>query len=141
MTDREIAFVDTNVLIYAFDRGDREKQEKAAALVSSLAEEGRLRLSTQVMQEFFVTATRKLAAPLSPEQTLSLMDDLAVWPLFSVDYPAIREAVGISDSHKLSFWDALIVISAARSGARVLYTEDLNHGQEIAGVRVCNPFL
>lgn len=141
MSGREIAFVDTNVLVYAFDRAEIEKRVKASALIRELAEQGRLRLSTQVLQEFYVTVTRKVASPLPPEAALSIMDDLAAWPLFLVDFPTIRQAVELSVNHKLSLRDGLIVISAARSGANVLYTEDLNHGQKIAGVVVYNPFL
>jgi predicted nucleic acid-binding protein len=140
MSVREPAFVDTNVLVYAFDQGEKERQEKAAALVRKLTEEGCLLLSTQVLQEFYVTVVRKIAQPVSSAQALSIMDDLAEWPLFTVDYPAIRQAVDLSTSNQLSFWDALVVVSAARSGAKLLYTEDLNHGQEIAKVRICNPF-
>jgi predicted nucleic acid-binding protein len=69
-----------------------------------------------------------------------VLEDLAAWPLMVIDYAAIRAAVGLADQAKLSFWDALVVVAAARAGATILYTEDMNHGQEILGVRVTNPF-
>jgi predicted nucleic acid-binding protein len=68
------------------------------------------------------------------------LEDLAAWPLMVVDYAAIRAAAGLAGQAKISFWDALIVVSAARAGAEALYTEDLNDGQEILGVRISNPF-
>ena len=103
-------------------------------------EEDRLRVSTQVLQELFVTLTRNVRRPCSIEEALAVLEDLTAWPLMVVDYAAIRAAVGLAHQAKLSFWDALIVVTAARSGAAVLYTEDLNDGQEILGVRIRNPF-
>jgi predicted nucleic acid-binding protein len=100
----------------------------------------RLRLSVQVLQELFVTMTRKAARPWSVDQAVEVLDDLAAWPVLSPDYPAIRDAALLCRDATISFWDALVVTAAARSGAEVLYTEDLNHGQVIAGVRVVDPF-
>jgi len=71
----------------------------------------------------------------------TVLEDLTAWPLTVVDYTAIRAAVRLADQSRLSFWDALVVVTAARTGAAVLYTEDLNHGQEILGVRIINPFI
>ena len=133
-------FVDTNVLVYAFDKGDSPKKQIAQRLLNELMQEDRLRLSTQVLQELFVTLTQKVSRPCSAETALAVLEDLAAWPLTVIDYAAIRAAVGLGRQSKLSFWDALIVVAAARSGAAVLYTEDLNDGQEILGIRVLNPF-
>ncbi|MCP4043616.1 MAG: PIN domain-containing protein, partial [Gammaproteobacteria bacterium] len=72
---------------------------------------------------------------------LSIMDDLAVWPVVTSDFSAIREAVLLSKDAQISFWDALILIAAIFSGAASLYTEDLNHGQIIAGIKIVNPFF
>ena len=138
--ERAVSFVDTNVLVYALDRGGSPKKRVAQRLLNELMEEDRLRVSTQVLQELFVTLTRKTTQVCSSEEALSVLEDLAAWPLTVVDYPAIREAVGLAGRAQLSFWDALVVVAAARSGAAVLYTEDLNDGQEILGVRVSNPF-
>ena len=69
-----------------------------------------------------------------------MLEDLSAWPLVVVDYTAIRAAAELTDRARLSFWDALMVVAAARSGSSVLYTEDMNDGQEILGVRVRNPF-
>jgi len=138
--DNGLGFVDTNVLVYAFDRSGSAKQRAAQRLLNELMEQDRLRVSTQVLQELYVTLTRKARACCSSGEALAVLEDLAAWPLMVVDYGAIRAAVRLGEQAKLSFWDALVVVAAARSGAAVLYTEDMNDGQEILGVRVRNPF-
>jgi predicted nucleic acid-binding protein len=138
--EKPLSFVDTNVLVYAFDNSASPKKRVAERLMNDLMEEDRLRVSTQVLQELFVTLTRKVHRPCSIEQALAILEDLTAWPLMVIDYAAIRAAIGLADQAKLSFWDALVVVAAARAGAAVLYTEDLNHGQDILGVRICNPF-
>ncbi len=135
------AFLDTNALVYAFDRGEGEKRASARRLIENLAASGRLRLGTQVLQEFFVTVTRKIKTPIGMEDAIRILDDLAVWNPVLVEVEDIRRAARLSEEAKLSFWDALVVVSAAHSGASILYTEDLSHGQEILGVTVMNPFL
>jgi predicted nucleic acid-binding protein len=139
--ERDLAFVDTNVLVYAFDKSSSPKKRVAQRLINELMEEDRLRVSTQVLQELFVTLTRKVSRPCSSDEALAVLEDLAAWPLMAVDYAAIRAAVGLAGQAKISFWDALVVVAAARTGAAVLYTEDMNDGQEILGVRIGNPFV
>jgi predicted nucleic acid-binding protein len=134
------AFVDTNILVYAFDRSGSPKKDLAIKLLNHLLEHDRIRLSTQVLQELFVTLTRKVRQPCSVSEALGRLADLSVWPLFLVDYAAIRDAGLLCEEARLSFWDALVIVSAARSGAATLYTEDLNHGQRILGIRIVNPF-
>jgi len=138
--ERALSFVDTNVLVYAFDKGSSPKKLVAQRLMNELMEEDRLCVSTQVLQELFVTLTRKVTQHCSSEEALAVLNDLTAWPLMVIDYSAIRAAVRLADKAKLSFWDALIVVAAAHAGAAVLYTEDLNDGQEILGVRISNPF-
>ena len=138
--DAAPSFVDTNVLVYAFDKSNSTKQRVAQRLMHELMEEDQLRVSTQVLQELFVTLTRKVSRCCSSDEALAILEDLSAWPLMTVDYAAIRAAVELAGQAKISFWDALVVVAAARSRAAVLYTEDLNHGQEILGVRICNPF-
>ena len=134
------AFLDTNVLVYAFDRSDSERRSVAARLLDELAGEDRLRLSTQVLQEFFVTVTRKIARPLAVSRAISLLEAFTAWPVFVPEPATITDAAGLTDEARISFWDALIVVAAQRSGAAILYSEDLNHGQRIRGVRIVNPF-
>jgi predicted nucleic acid-binding protein len=92
------------------------------------------------LQELFVTLTRKVSQPCACHEVLAVLEDLTAWPLMVIDYAAIRAAIDLTDRAKLSFWDSLVVVAAARTGARVLFTEDLNDGQEILGVRISNPF-
>jgi len=138
--DNQLAFVDTNVLVYAFEKATSPKKLTARGLMADLLAQGRLRLSTQVLQELFVTLTAKGNQRCSNEEGLAALENLKAWPLVIIDYVAIRAAIRLAEQARLSFWDALIVTAAARSGATVLYTEDLSDGQEILGVRVSNPF-
>ena len=137
---KELSFVDTNVLVYAFERTDSPKSRAAQRLIGDLMDRDRLRVSTQVLQELFVTLTQKVARQCSAAKALAVLEDLTAWPLVVIDYTAIRSAAELADRARISFWDALVVVAAAQSGASVLYTEDLNHGQEILGVRIKNPF-
>ena len=131
-------FVDTNIIVYALTKGPDGRHAKARSILRTLLAEDRSCVSTQVLQETFVTLTRK--AGVSVDKALADVDDLAKWPVFPVDVPAIREAGELMKTTRISFWDALLVVSARRMGAEALYTEDLNNGQVIAGVRVVNPF-
>lgn len=140
MNDEAPAFVDTNILVYAFDRTDPTRHHVAADLLSRLMDEDRLRLSTQVFQEFYVTMTRKVRPAWSPDRALAKIDDFAAWPVIGADLPLIREAILLSRDAVLSLWDALVVVAATKSGAAILYTEDLNNGQVLRGVRIINPF-
>lgn len=99
--------------------------------------EDRLCLSTQVMQEVFVTLTRK--AGVSTDDALADLDDLSKWPVFTVGVAAIREAALLAKRHKISFWDALLIAAASQLGAEILYSEDLSDGQMIRGVQIANP--
>jgi predicted nucleic acid-binding protein len=135
-----VSFVDTNVLVYAVSTEDRQRSPIAQQLLKELANAELLRTSTQVLQELYVTLTRKLRTHLSPEQALRYVDDIAKAPVTLIDYPVVRQAAELSVSNQFSFWDALILVCAARSGATRLYTEDLNHGQTVLGVQIVNPF-
>lgn len=99
----------------------------------------RLYLSTQVLQETFVTLTRKVGAPMN--DTLADLNNISQWPVFLVDVAAILEAGQLAGTAQISFWDALLLVAANRQGVDLLYTEDLNHGQVIHGVLIHNPFL
>jgi len=134
-----LTLVDTNILVYAFDPSQGQRHLHARDVCNALLAQDRFCLSTQVLQELYVTLTRQ--AGIAIDTVLSVTDDLAQWPVFTVDYRAIRHAVQISRDHQVSFWDALLLSAANRMGAAVLLTEDLNHGQTIAGVRIHNPFV
>lgn len=134
------SFVDTNVLVYAYDSDEPTKQERAVELLERLGDEGRLVISTQVLQEFYVTVTRKLARPLPTEAALEALEAWAELPMVAIDPPLVLEAARTSRDAKLSLWDALVVCAAAAGGCDRVLTEDLQDGFELCGVRVENPF-
>ena len=133
-------FVDTNVLVYALAADDARRSSIAQRELRALMAEQALRTSLQVLEELYVTLTRKVKPPLSPQQALRYMDQVAAWPVFAPDYGAVRAAVEVAEAQGFSFWDSLIVVCAARSGASRLFTEDLQDGRVVMGVEVVNPF-
>lgn len=135
------AFFDTNVLVYLFDNDAAEKQERARELLAQQAGSGQVLLSTQVLQEFFVAATRKLGRPLPVDDAARAIRRLAAFQVVQVDTGMILEAIAVSKRFGISFWDALIVQAARQGGAEILYSEDLQHNQDVEGVRIVNPFL
>lgn len=132
-------FLDTNIVVYAVDGNEPAKQQVALEAIASLAP-GSGVLSTQVLTEFYVTATRKLAIPLSHDDAAFAVERLARFDVVSHDARLVRAAIGLCASTRISLWDALIVRAAATSGCERLLTEDLNAGQRIDGVLVENPF-
>ena len=135
------AFVDTNVLVYAYDRAAGSKRERALDLVEKLWNEGRGVLSTQILQEFYVNIRRRTRPPVSREEARRLVTDYLAWDPIVNDGVAVLEAVDLGYRHRLSFWDALVVVAAVKGGASVIYSEDFNHGQQFGSVQVVNPFL
>jgi predicted nucleic acid-binding protein len=131
-------FLDTNVLVYAVSSAAGEAGKKERAL--ELIEGSDFGLSAHVLQEFYLTVTRKIARPLSPEVAVSLLDELRVLPTVQTDYPLIVAGIEASLEHRISYWDGAIVAAASALGARILYTEDLGHGQIRGDLRVVNPF-
>ena len=97
-------------------------------------------MSIQVLQEYYVTVTRKVAQPLLPEQAHDIISHLGRWRMHSPTVTDIQEAIGIQTSYGISFWDAMIIQSAVRLKCDTLWSEDLNAGQRYAGVTVVNPF-
>jgi predicted nucleic acid-binding protein len=133
------AFFDANILVYLFDGGSSAKQRRARELLASHTRAGETLLSTQVLQEFYVAVTRKLAAPLDPSVAYEAVRELAVLPAVRIDIPLILSAIQLSQQRELSFWDALIVRAAIEGGAWILYSEDLQHGQTFDTLTVQNP--
>jgi predicted nucleic acid-binding protein len=136
----ERVFVDTNVLYYAYDRHGGAKRERARQHLNMLWEEDRGALSLQVLQEFFSNCVRKLAEPNGVALAREALGLYRPWLREATTIETVMRATHLMELAKLSFWDALIVASAAEAGAATLLTEDLNHGQTIAGVRIANPF-
>jgi predicted nucleic acid-binding protein len=132
-------FVDTNVLLYAYDADAGSKHAAAATILQELWRDGAGVLSTQVLQEFYVNVTRKIAMPLPKPSARAVIDSYAVWCV-ETTAAELAAAFRIEDEAGLGFWDALIVAAARKAGASRLLSEDLNAGQTIAGVRIENPF-
>jgi predicted nucleic acid-binding protein len=132
-------FIDTNILVYSLDSSDLKKQTACREVIRELSKRNLGVISTQVLQEFYVASTTKLGAdPLIIKdiiRSLERLETVIITPTL------IMEAVDCSLTNRLSFWDALIVAAAESSKCSHLYTEDLNHGQIIRGVRVENPLL
>lgn len=132
------SFFDTNVLIYADDADQPEKKSIAAELLNAHRRDRTGVLSIQVLQEYFVVATRKLKIEaVAARRKIELLSD------FDVVVPELEDVLAAIDLHRLhgfSFWDALVVRAAKRSGCRVLLTEDLQHLREVDGVRIVDPF-
>lgn len=134
------AFFDTNVLVYLFDGDAPDKRALARSLLQREADAGRATLSTQVLQEFFVTVTRKLAVPVGYEQAERAVRSLTELSVVQIDAGLVLVGIELTRRLQISLWDALIVGAALQSGSTVLYTEDLQHGQRIDGLTVANPF-
>jgi predicted nucleic acid-binding protein len=126
--------------VYLFDTSAPAKQRRAQALFEELALTGQALLSTQVLQEFYVTVTQKLAEPVELDAAYQAVRDLATLPLVQVDPQLVLAGIQRSQRDRLSFWDALIVQAAIEGGAEVLITEDLQHGRKFDGLVVQNPF-
>ena len=132
-------FVDTNILVYAHDLVSGIKNERARALVGKLWNTGGGVLSTQVLQELCINLRRKAVKPLTVEETRSLIEDYSDWEIVANTQNSVIEALTIEARYQISFWDALIIHAAERSGAAILYSEDLSDGQIYGSVRVVNP--
>ncbi len=138
MKDR--TFVDTNVLVYLFDADSPDKQVRARQILEQDGARSYLVLSTQVLQEFYVTVTRKLGVPLAPETALAVTKRFAELHIVHIDARLVLDAIALSQRHTVSMWDGLILQAALGSGCTRLLTEDLHHGWDLDGLRVENPF-
>lgn len=135
-------FLDTNIFVYTFDAGAPAKREVAVGLVSRALADGGSVISHQVIGEFINVATRKFATPMSSGDAFSYLQRVLA-PLCRLfpDVALYGKALALRDFNSLSFYDSLIVAAALRLNCDVLYTEDLQHGREIEGLEVRNPFL
>jgi predicted nucleic acid-binding protein len=133
-------FVDSNILIYAHDAAAARKREVAAAELKALWKDQLGRVSTQVLQEFYVTVTQKLGKPLSKGDAREIVRDYAQWVATPTTPRTVIRASEIGEVWRISFWDSLILASAEEEDCAAILTEDLNAGQSIAGIRIVNPF-
>ena len=134
-------FVDTNILIYAHDLDAGQRNTLSADILRDLWENRIGIISTQVLQEFYVNVTRKIENPLPKSKARGIIESYLAWPVELNDAKTVLAASEIEERHMLSFWDALIVASARNAEAEKILTEDLNHGQQIEGILIENPFV
>ncbi len=132
-------FLDTNILVYAVSALREDATKKARAL--ELIQTADFGVSSQVLQEFYVTVTRKIQKPLPPETAVALLEEYRLFPTAYTDYPLILSAIEHSLRYGISYWDGAIVAAAEALEASVLFTEDLSHNQHYGTTRVVNPFL
>jgi predicted nucleic acid-binding protein len=134
-------FVDTNVLIYSRDESEPEKQPRAQRWLARLWDTRQGRTSFQVLQEYYWIATRRIRTPLSPEVAQADVRDLLLWRPLAIDAAVLERAWQIEGRFGFGLWDALILAAAQMSGCGYLLSEDMQHGQDVDGLRVVNPFL
>jgi predicted nucleic acid-binding protein len=135
----DIVFVDTNILIYAHDKDAGVRWQRASQVLEQLWEARTGRMSVQVLQEFFAVSTGKLKAAVGVAAAREVIRTYSPWVTVPTGVDTVLRASEIAEIAKISFWDGMIIAAAERSDAATLYTEDLNHGQVIAGIRVVNP--
>ena len=133
-------FVDTNILVYAHDLDAGDKHEIAIGVVSDLWESGNGVISTQVLQELYVTLTQKVPSHPKKSQVRRILNNYLAWDLAVNNGQTILQASEIEENYNISFWDAMIVSAAYSKNAAILLTEDLNEGQLIEGIKIVNPF-
>ena len=135
----ELVFVDSNILICSQDADAGDKRERAIESLKPLWAAGTGRVSVQVLQEFYVNATRKLTGPLSLATAREVIHVYGEWVKAQTNAATVIRAGELAELAQLSFWDGLIIASAEQAGATCLYSEDLNAGQTIAGIKIINP--
>jgi len=141
MASAATVFVDTNVLLYSEDQADAAKHRVARGWLTVLWQQRRGRLSTQVLHEFYVNATRKLRPAMLPGDVRAEVRRYQRWQPWPADHATVETAWAVESRFGFSYWDALIVAAALQQGCGWLLTEDLEHGQNIDGVQIINPFL
>ncbi len=132
-------FLDTNTLVYAVSSLEEDSHKQATAL--DLVRHADFGLSAQVLQEFYVTVTLKIQRPMAPRLATEMIAEYRRFPLALTDYPLIVMAIERALRFRVSYWDGAILAAAETLGAKLLYSEDLSHGQQYGAVRVENPFL
>ena len=137
---RDLQFVDTNILIFAHNRSAGDKHIQARDLIRTLWQSGEGCLSIQVLQEFYVNVTQKVAKPLTQDVAAQIIADLSVWQVYRPGLEDVLDTIRLQGRYQISFWDAMIVSSAIQLGCQTIWSEDLNPGQVYDSVAVTNPF-
>ncbi len=138
MSDK--VFFDSNILIYAYDTRDPNKQKQAQALLMKATQSRSAVLSAQVLGEFFVVVTRKIPQPMTSSEAAEVIAELGALEVIPLDFPLVQRAIATQQKYGTSHWDSLIISAAERAGCVRILSENLNHGQLYHGVEVQNPF-
>lgn len=133
-------FVDTNIIIYAYDVTAGKKHQTARRILKELWESGLGVLSTQILQEFFVNVVQKIPKPIDADRAEYIIKDFLTWEVVVNDGLAVLDAITICKKYGYSFWDSLIIDAAIKSGAKIILTEELCEGQVLEGLKIQNPF-
>lgn len=133
-------FLDTNILVYAHDLDAGKKHELALKIVKDMWDKRTGVMSTQVLQEFYMTVTKKIGNPIHPLEAREIIRSYACWEIMENTVTSVIRASEIEEKHHISFWDALVVVSAYNSKVDKILTEDLNSGQIFEGILIENPF-
>lgn len=141
MPSDSTVFVDTNVLLYAFDDRDESKREGARHWLAWCWTTQRGRISSQVINEFYANALRKFSRSLPKEKARLEVRRLRAWKPWPTDDETVDDAWLLQDQYSLSYWDALMIAAASQQGCAYFLSEDLQHGQQIDGIEVVNPFV
>ena len=138
MSDR--AFLDTNILVYAYDQHEPHKQRKAQELITDGIEKENLLISVQVLGEFFNVVTRHIPQPMTPDEAQEIIAAISILPVQEIDLAMVNRAIDTHKTYRISYWDALIVTAAERAGCTLILSEDLSDGQAYHNMVVRNPF-
>ena len=134
-------FLDTNVLVYAFDASDKKKHQTAGRLVNDAFRSKDVAISTQVLKEFFVTVTTKIPRKMDLLEAKEIIKRLALLQVVDTTVPLVLRGIDIQKENRISFWDAMIIAAAGASNCTTVLSEDLSHDTIIEGIHIKNPFL
>ena len=132
--------MDTNILVYAYDTHEPQKQRRAQELLQRGIEDESVVLSAQVLSEFFTVVTRRIPNPLSIEEAEDALNLVSIPPVIEIDLMLVRRAISIHRRFGITYWDSLIVAAAERAECVQIFSEDLNPGQSYNGIVAFNPF-
>ena len=134
-------FLDTNILVYANDKTEKNKQQISEELILNGIKSNNIAISAQVLSEFWVVITKKIKKPLDYEDALRQIELFRIMDICEIDYDLVISAIKIQKQYILSYWDSLIISAAASKKCSVVYSEDMSDGHNYHGVKVINPFL
>lgn len=137
---KDKVFLDTNIIVYAHDRSSKDKQAVASEIMDYLWESRKGVVSAQVLQEFFVCVTQKIAKPLPIKNARVIIEYLANWDTVVNDKYITLKAIDLQEKCRFSFWDSLIIQAAIQGQAGILFSEDLTDGQVVKDLKILNPF-